>query len=108
MQTKPTVIILGGGTPPSLNFLGGNPGTGAEIPLQTMGKTMASQVVPLQALEDHGGTGGCLKEAVIPWRAHTGAGSWQDLWTHAERSPCWSRFAGRTCDPVGDPCWSTS
>jgi len=20
-----------------------------------------------------------------------------------ERSPCWSRFAGRTCDPVGDP-----
>jgi len=24
-----------------------------------------------------------------------------------ERSPCWSRFAGRACDPVGDPCWSS-
>jgi len=21
-------------------------------------------------------------------------------------SPCWSRFAGRACDPVGDPHWS--
>jgi len=30
----------------------------------------------------------------------------QDLWTQEERSPCWSRFAGRTCDPVGDPHWS--
>ncbi|GAB0192641.1 hypothetical protein GRJ2_001729400 [Grus japonensis] len=38
-----------------------------------------------------------------PWEAHTGASSWQDLWTCGERSPCWSRFAGRTCDPVGDP-----
>jgi len=24
--------------------------------------------------------------------------------TCGERSPCWSRFAGRTCDP---PCWSS-
>ncbi|GAB0203908.1 zinc finger and BTB domain-containing protein 5 [Grus japonensis] len=24
-----------------------------------------------------------------------------------ERSPRWSRFAGRTCDPVGDPRWSS-
>jgi len=23
-----------------------------------------------------------------------------------ERSPCWRRFAGRTCDPLGDPRWS--
>ena len=22
-------------------------------------------------------------------------------------SPRWSRFAGRTCDPAGDPCWSS-
>ncbi|GAB0182206.1 hypothetical protein GRJ2_000685900 [Grus japonensis] len=38
-----------------------------------------------------------------PWEAHAGAGSWQDLWPHEERSPRQSRFAGRTCDPVGDP-----
>ena len=53
----------------------------------------------------HGGphtwVGGCLKEAVTPWRPPAGVGSWQDLWTCGERSPCWSRFAGKTCDPVG-------
>ncbi|GAB0185090.1 zinc finger and BTB domain-containing protein 5 [Grus japonensis] len=42
-----------------------------------------------------------------PWEAHAGASSWQDLWIRGERSPCWSRFAGRTCDPVGDPRWSS-
>ncbi|OPJ67040.1 hypothetical protein AV530_016964 [Patagioenas fasciata monilis] len=26
-----------------------------------------------------------------------------DLWTHGDRSPYWSRFACRTCDPMGDP-----
>ena len=41
------------------------------------------------------------------WEARAGAGSWQDLRTHGERSPGWSRFAGRTCDPVGDPHWSS-
>jgi len=24
-----------------------------------------------------------------------------------ERRPSWSRFAGRTCEPMGDPCWSS-
>ncbi|KAM7076250.1 alpha-2,8-sialyltransferase 8E isoform 2-T2 [Ciconia maguari] len=28
----------------------------------------------------HAGAGGCLKEAVTPWEACAGAGSWQDLW----------------------------
>ena len=55
----------------------------------------------------HAGAVGCLKEAVTLWEAHTGAGSWQDLWPSGERSPLWSRFGGRTCDPVGDPCWSS-
>ena len=55
----------------------------------------------------HTGAGGCLKEAVTPWEAHAGAGSWQDLWPRGERSPHWSRFSGRTCDPVGDPCWNS-
>ncbi|GAB0210017.1 hypothetical protein GRJ2_003467500 [Grus japonensis] len=38
-----------------------------------------------------------------PWEALAGARSWQDLWTCGERSPRQGRFAGRTCDPVGDP-----
>jgi len=48
-----------------------------------------------------------LKETAIPWRAHAGAGSCQDLWTRGERSPRWSRFAGRACEPVEDPHWSS-
>jgi len=44
---------------------------------------------------------------VTPWRSCTGGGSWQDLWTRGERSPHWSRFAGRACDPIGDPHWSS-
>ena len=34
---------------------GGAPGTGAEIPLQPMVKTMVRQAVPLQPMEVHGG-----------------------------------------------------
>ncbi|GAB0178081.1 hypothetical protein GRJ2_000273400 [Grus japonensis] len=58
-----------------------------------------------------------------PWEAHVGASSWPDRWTREEGSPRQGRFAGRTCDPVGDsmleqsapeglhpvrgtPCWS--
>ena len=54
----------------------------------------------------HTGAGGCLKEAVTPWVARAGAGSCQDLWPRGERSPRWSRFSGRACDPVEDPSWS--
>ncbi|GAB0185960.1 zinc finger and BTB domain-containing protein 5 [Grus japonensis] len=78
---------------------------------------MVRQAVPLQPMEDDGGADihlqpmedpmSELKEAVTLWEAHAGAGSWQDLWTRGERSPRQSRFAGRTCDPVGDPCWSS-
>ena len=64
---------------------GGGPGAGAEIPLQPVGKTMVRQAVPLQPMEVHGGAGGCPKEAVTPWEARAGAGSWQDLWTRGER-----------------------
>lgn len=46
-------------------------------------------------------------EAMTMWEACTGAGCWQDLWTHRERSPCWNRFASRTWSPVGDPWWSS-
>ncbi|GAB0186021.1 zinc finger and BTB domain-containing protein 5 [Grus japonensis] len=67
---------------------------GADMHLQPMEDPMPEQV---EARE-----GGCG-----PWEAHTGASFWQDLWTRGERSPHWSRFAGRTCDPVGDPHWSS-
>jgi len=70
-------------------------------------KTMVRQVVRLQPMEVHAGAGGCLKDSVTPWRTHAGAGSCQDLQTCGERSPCRSRFAGRACDPMGDPRWSS-
>ncbi|GAB0187535.1 AN1-type zinc finger protein 5-like [Grus japonensis] len=38
-----------------------------------------------------------------PWEAHVGASSWLDWWTREEGSPRQGRFAGRTCDLVGDP-----
>ena len=41
-----------------------------------------------------------------PWEAYAGASSWPDRWTREEGSPRQGRFAGRTCDPVGDPRWS--
>ncbi|KAK4817118.1 hypothetical protein QYF61_027981 [Mycteria americana] len=70
---------------------------------------------PLEPMEDHnaacggphtGVDGDTMKEAVTLWRVHTGAGSRQ-VPQPVERSPCRSRFSGRTCDPVGDPCGSS-
>ena len=43
---------------------------------------------------------------MTPWEAHAGAGSWQDLRICGERSPRWSSFSGRTCDPLEDSRWS--
>jgi len=44
---------------------------------------------------------------VTLWEARAGAGSYQDLWTHGERSTHKSRFAVRACNLVGHPCWSS-
>jgi len=55
----------------------------------------------------HAGAGGCLKKAVTLWEARDGAGPCQNMQTCGERSPHRSRFAGRSCDPVGDPRWSS-
>jgi len=49
----------------------------------------------------------CLKEALNLFEACAGAGFWQELWPRGERGPHWSRFAGRACDPVEDPRWSS-
>jgi len=60
---------------------------------------MVRQAVPLQSMEVHSGADTPLqpgedptqekmnapKEAVTPWGAHTGAGSWQHLWPCGER-----------------------
>lgn len=58
-------------------------------------------------------------EAVMLWE--TFLGFWQNLWPTGKRSPHWSKFAGRTCDLIGNlwssvflkdctpwrvPCWS--
>jgi len=85
---------------------GGAPGTGAEILLWPVEKTMARQAVPLQPMDVHGGAGGCPEEAVNPWEDYVGAGSWQDLRTQGERSPHWNRIAGRTCAFAKDPRWN--
>jgi len=41
------------------------------------------------------------------WGSRAGVGSCQDLGTREERTPHCSRFAGRVCEPVGDPRWSS-
>jgi len=50
---------------------GGAPGSGAEVPLQPMEKTMVRQAVPLQPMEVHGGADIHLQPM--------------------EGTPCWSR-----------------
>jgi len=95
----------------------GVPGTGAEISLQPVVKTMVTQVVPLQSMEAHGGAdvhtaacgghptgagGRALNESAACGALQAGAGFWQEL-QPMERSPLRSRFSASTCDPVGDP-----
>ncbi|GAB0187939.1 hypothetical protein GRJ2_001259200 [Grus japonensis] len=86
-----------------------------------MENIMVGQAVPLQPMEDDGRANihlqpmedPMLEQVVAPkggltsWETQAGASSWQDLWTHGQRTPHQSRFAGRTCDPVGDPHWSS-
>ena len=70
-----------------------------EIPPQPVVKTTVRQAVPLQPMEVHGGAdiypaaheephvraaGYTLKEAVTPWRACAGTGSWQELRSRGE------------------------
>ena len=57
----------------------------------------------LQPMEEtHAGAGGCLKEAVTPWEAHAGAGSWQDLWPCGESGgPTGAGFLAGVVTPRG-------
>ncbi|PKU47002.1 suppression of tumorigenicity 5 protein isoform x4 [Limosa lapponica baueri] len=86
-----------------------------------MVKTMVRQAVVLKPMEVRGGTDIHLqpveyptpekvdapKEAVNPRKAHTKADSLQHPGACGGRGSCWNRFAGRTCGPVGDPCWNS-
>ncbi|GAB0209734.1 hypothetical protein GRJ2_003439100 [Grus japonensis] len=78
---------------------GGSPGAGAEIPLQPMKKTMIRQAVPLQPMQVHGGADIHLQamEDPTPEQVHAPKGGCDPM-----GSLRWSRFACRTCDPVGD------
>jgi len=76
---------------------------------------MVRQAVPLQPTEVHGEAEIHLQpvedlmpnKVVTSREAHAGEGSWQDLRTNGKSSPSWSRFAGRSCGPAGDMCWSS-
>jgi len=84
-------------------------------------KTVVRQVVPQQPMEVHSGAdiytsarggphagagGSALKEAAAhrdPIQEQAPGSSCCRM----ERSPCWSRFSGRTRRSVEDPCWSS-
>lgn len=54
--------------------------------------------------QNHAGAGGCLRGGCDLM----GSLHWsRNLQTCGERSPCCSRFPGRTCDTMGDPHWSS-
>jgi len=91
-----------------------------QIPLQPMMKTMLRQAVPLQPMEVHSGSDIYLQPMEDPTPEQVDASKegcdpmesphWSrllagpvDSWR--ERSLGWSGFAGRICDPVGDPSW---
>jgi len=79
----------------------------AGCPTAAHGGPQWSRSPPAARGGPHAGASVSPKEAVTLWNTHAGAGSWQDLWPCGERSPCQSRFAGRACDPAGDPHWSS-
>lgn len=97
-------------------------GAGAEIPWQPMGEDCGepgcAPVVcggprwsrhPLGTPGDpHAEAGGCPKETGTLWEACAGGCSWQDLWIMERAAQAeWSMSAARTCDPTGNPRWSS-
>ena len=55
----------------------------------------------------HAGAGECPKEAVTPWRAHSGAGLLAGIVT-PWGDPHWSSLFLRDCTHGKDPCYSSS
>ncbi|GAB0209312.1 AN1-type zinc finger protein 5-like [Grus japonensis] len=73
----------------------GNPGTRAEIPLQSVEKTMVRQAVPLQPMEVNGGADIHLQpmEDPIPEQVDTPEGGFDPV-----GSPQWSKFLAGPVD----------
>ena len=59
----------------------------AGCPPAAHGRPRWSRYPPAARGGPHAGAGGCPEDAVTPWEARAGAGSWQDLRPHGERSP---------------------
>jgi len=83
---------------------GGAPGAGPEIPLWPVVKIMVRQVVSLQAMVVHGGAEIHLQPREDPMLEQVDV---PDGGCDPAESLRWSRFAGRTCDLLGDPHWSS-
>ena len=77
---------------------GGAPGDGAESPLQPMEKTMVEQVVPLQSMEDHGGTDIHTADQQGP---HAGTGGHALKKAAANGEPMQEQTPGRNCGLSG-------
>jgi len=86
----------------------GAPGTGAELPLQTMEKTMVRQAVPLQPMEAHSGADIHLQlvEDSMPQQVDVPKGGCDFV-----ESLCWSRLLVGPVAPwreqpmVEQVCW---
>jgi len=75
---------------------GGAPGTRAEIPLQPIVKTMVTQVVPLQPMDDHGGADVHTASCGGP---HAGACGYALKAITACREPTLGQAPVRNCGP---------
>ena len=94
----------------------------AGCPPAAHGGPWCSRYPPAACRIPHTRAGGCLKEGVTPWWAHTTAGFWKDLWTHGAHTAAgllaglvipWGTHAGAVCSwktarHGRDPCWSSS
>jgi len=74
------------------------------VPLQPMEVNTGADI-HLQPMEDCHNRWMHPKKTVTQWGVRAGAGAFQDQRICGERSPRWSRFAGRACDCEGDPSW---
>ncbi|PKU42985.1 protein pxr1-like [Limosa lapponica baueri] len=79
---------------------GGAPGTGGEIPLQPMMKTMVRQAVPLQPMEVHGGAQIHLQPMEDPM-------SEQGNVPEGDCDPMESQHWSRLLAGLVTPCWSS-
>lgn len=82
---------------------GSVPGAKAEFSLKLVVKTMVRKAVALWAVEAHRGS---TRRKLQPHgEVCAGAGSCQVLGPCEESSTQWSKFSGRSCDPMGNPHW---